>query len=1573
MEDNAQNQGLYRSSFEHDACGVGFIAQLQGHKSHKIVAQGLEILTNLTHRGAVGADPLQGDGAGILIQIPDQLYRDDMQSQGVTLPPAGEYGVGMVFLPQEAASRHACQEEIERAVLAEGQVILGWRDVPVDHSMLMSDAVRAKEPVIRQIFVGPSKDILVTDALERKLYLIRKRSSIAIANLKLHHCNEFYIPSFSARTVVYKGQLLASQVGVYYLDLQDSRTVSALALIHQRFSTNTFPQWSLAHPFRMIAHNGEINTLRGNFNWILAREKNISSPVFGKDLDKLWPLIFQGQSDSASFDNAFELLTMSGYSLAQAAMMMIPEAWDKNSLMDPKLKAFYEYYAAMMEPWDGPAAVAFTDGRQIGATLDRNGLRPAKYMITQDDCVILASESGVLNIPPQDIKKKWRLEPGRMLLIDLEQGRIIDDQEIKNSLATARPYREWIDKICIRLNDLQPTAAAASAAAPDAAAAASGAASSLEQRLGVFGYSREEIERIIRPMVENGGEPVLSMGNDAPLAVLSARPRLLYDYFRQLFAQVTNPPIDPIREEAVTSLISFIGPRPDLLNIMDNNPPVRLKVEQPILTATDMECIREIDELSSGKFVSRTLDITYPLSWGKDGIEARLASIKAAAVDAVKAGVNILIISDRAVSADRVAIPALLATSAVHLCLVECGLRTSTGIVVETGSARTIHHFALLGGYGAEAVYPYLALDLVRSMYQSQGPEAQSRAETSYVKAIDKGLLKIMAKMGICTYMSYIGAQIFEAIGLKSSFVEQYFTNTPSPIEGVDLFTIAAEAVDMHQAAFFRGSHDLTVLPVGGDLAVRSDGESHMWTPEAVVELQQAVSRKDESAYKRYAAIINEHSSRLMTLRSLLDFKPQKEPIPLDQVESADSIVKRFATSAMSMGSISTEAHATMAIAMNRLGAMSNSGEGGEDERRFAPIDHDCTLVDVLGTDAVVPIALKKGDSLRSRTKQVASGRFGVTSQYLQSADLIQIKMAQGAKPGEGGQLPGHKVSAYIGKLRHSPEGVGLISPPPHHDIYSIEDLAQLIYDLKMAKPEANISVKLVSEVGVGTVAAGVAKCKADHIVISGHDGGTGAAPASSIKNTGSAWEIGLAEVQQTLVLNKLRSRVRIQVDGQIKTGRDVVIGALLGADEFGFGTTALVCLGCTIMRKCQKNTCPAGIATQDPELRKNFVGTPERLINYFYFVAEEVREIMASLGVAKFEDLIGHSELLEQRAVSAIDPYFEKARALNLKPVLYQVKDKSENFHHRIKQEHELTNSFDFGYMQAVKEALKSHKPLTISANVCNLNRAVGTMISSACTAAGTASETPALPAGFITLKLRGVAGQSLGAFLTQGVRLELEGGANDYVGKGLSGGEISIFKDRDFAPEASANIIAGNTCLYGATSGLAFFNGVVGERFAVRNSGASCVVEGTGDHACEYMTNGTVLILGEVGRNVASGMSGGVLYIYDPEKKAAAKLAKGDFLVSYVTTKDEDSLAMPLHMGKHDEELILELLTAHCERTHSAKGAKILENFKAELGHFLKIMPCEYAHALKLHAERAQRSESAARTEGAAARAGQ
>ena len=1522
------NSGLYRSENEHDACGVGFIAHIKGQKSHSIVSQGLEVLKNLTHRGAVGADPLQGDGAGILIQIPDQIFRDDMMTKGVKLPPPGEYGVGMIFLPREEASRHACQEEIERAIEAEGQIILGWRDVPLNESIPMSPVVREKEPVIRQIFVGHSPDILVTDALERKLYIIRKSCSIAISNLKLKHCKEFYIPSFSARTIVYKGQLLANQVGEYFKDLTDSRCVSAIALIHQRFSTNTFPQWSLAHPFRMIAHNGEINTLRGNFNWIKAREKKISSPVFGNDLEKLWPLIFQGQSDSASFDNVFELLTLSGYSLAQAAMMMIPSAWEKDLLMDPKLKAFYEYYAAMMEPWDGPAAVAFTDGRQIGATLDRNGLRPARYIVTKDDLVILASEEGTLQIDESRIARHWRLQPGRMLLIDTEQGRIIDDSEIKNSLATSRPYQEWVDKVRIKLTDIETK--------PQEL----GLNLSTKALMGVFGYTREDVERLIKPKAVGGQEPVLSMGNDAPLAVLSSGNKSLYDYFRQLFAQVTNPAIDPIREEMVTSLVSFVGPRPDLLNIMDNNPPVRLEVQQPILDATQMEKIRNISQYTDNKFRSKQLDITYPLSWGKDGIEARLASIRAAAVDAVKTGHNILILSDRNVDKDRLAIPALLATSAVHLCLVEHGLRTSTGLVVETGSARTVHHFALLGGYGAEAICPYVALKVVEQL----APDAQSvkTYQENYIHAIDKGLYKTMAKMGICTYMSYIGAQIFEAVGLSSEFVDKYFTNTPSPIEGVGLFDIAQEAVNTHKEAFRKIAFQDHSLVQGGDLNWRYDGEEHMWTPDAVVHLQRAVRAGSYEEYQKYAKIINDQSKRLMTIRGLFKFK-KTTPIDINQVESEESLIHRFACSAMSMGAISTEAHTTMAIAMNRMGAMSNCGEGGEDPRRDGIIDCETSTKAILGDDVVVDIPLHKGDSLRSRTKQVASGRFGVTTDYLSTADLIQIKLAQGAKPGEGGQLPGHKVSKYIGKLRHSLPGIGLISPPPHHDIYSIEDLAQLIFDLKLANTKADISVKLVSEVGIGTVAAGVAKCKADHIVISGHDGGTGAAPASSVKHAGSAWEIGLADVQQTLVMNKLRSRVTLQVDGQIKTGRDVIIGALLGADEFGFGTAPLVCMGCTIMRKCQKNTCPTGIATQDPELRKQFMGTPEQLENYFHYVAREVREIMAGLGIAKFEDLIGHSELLEKVDESE----FEKARNLSFERIFFKDPNfKDEICHHAICQQHEIDKALDKQYEQAVVDAIANGKAITIDTNVVNVNRSVGTYTS------GVVAKQAAhkkLEDNFITFNMTGTAGQSFGAFLEKGVTLNLSGLANDYVGKGMSGGIITIKKSNLFDGDPQQNIIAGNTCLYGATSGLALFSGVTGERFAVRNSGADAVAEGCGDHGCEYMTGGTVVILGTTGRNFAAGMSGGMAYVYDPDNTFKDKISKGAFYVSNVVKASKADLTVPLHKNMSDEEVLKDLLTKHLNATSSAIAKKILENFDVELQNFVKVFPVEYFNALK------------------------
>jgi glutamate synthase (ferredoxin) len=1209
-----QDHGLYSGANEHDACGVGFVAHIKGHKSHAIVQQGLKILENLDHRGAVGADKLMGDGAGILIQLPDALYREEMSNQGVTLPPPGEYGVGMVFLPKEHASRLACEQALERAVKAEGQVLLGWRDVPVNRDMPMSPTVREKEPILRQIFIGRGNDVIVQDALERKLYVIRKTASAAIQNLHLTHSKEYYVPSMSSRTVVYKGLLLADQVGTYYLDLQDTRCVSALGLVHQRFSTNTFPEWPLAHPYRYVAHNGEINTVKGNYNWMKAREGVMSSPVLGADLQKLYPISFADQSDTATFDNCLELLTMSGYPISQAVMMMIPEPWEQHTTMDERRKAFYEYHAAMLEPWDGPASIVFTDGRQIGATLDRNGLRPSRYCVTDDDLVIMASESGVLPIPEHKIVRKWRLQPGKMFLIDLEQGRMVDDEEIKATLSHSKPYKQWIENLRIKLDDVttKPAHGEVALAAPEC---------TLLDRQQAFGYTQEDIKFLMSPMATNGEEATGSMGNDSPLAVLSNKNKSLYNYFKQLFAQVTNPPIDPIREAIVMSLVSFVGPKPNLLDINQVNPPMRLEVSQPVLNMQDMQKLRDIEAHTQGKFKSYTLNITYPLAWGHEGVEAKLASLCAEAVDAIKGGKNILIISDRSLNATQVAIPALLALSAIHQHLVKEGLRTTAGLVVETGSAREVHHFAVLAGYGAEAVHPYLAMETLAELFSGlPGDLSLDKAVYNYTKAIGKGLSKIMSKMGVSTYMSYCGAQLFEAIGVNRDTIAKFFTGTASQVEGMGVFEIAEEALRMHRAAFSDDPVLANMLDTGGEYAWRVRGENHMWTPDAIAKLQHSTRSNNWNTYKEYAQLINDQNRRHMTLRGLFEFKldPSKA-IPIEEVESAKEIVKRFATGAMSLGSISTEAHATLAVAMNRIGGKSNTGEGGEDPARYRqelkgiPIKQGETLKSVIGPKQVeVDLPLLAGDSLRSKIKQVASGRFGVTAEYLVSADQIQIKMAQGAKPGEGGQLPGGKVSEYIGALRYSVPGVGLISPPPHHDIYSIEDLAQLIHDLKNVNPRASISVKLVSEVGVGTIAAGVTKAKADHIVVAGHDGGTGASPWSSIKHAGSPWEIGLAETQQTLVLNRLRGRVRVQADGQMKTGRDVVIGALLGADEFGFATAPLVVEGCIMMRKCHLNTCPVGVATQDPVLRQKFSGKPEHVVNYFFFVAEEARQLMA-------------------------------------------------------------------------------------------------------------------------------------------------------------------------------------------------------------------------------------------------------------------------------------------------------------------------------------------------------------------------
>ncbi|GKQ56312.1 glutamate synthase-related protein [Sphaerotilus sulfidivorans] len=1533
--------GLYDPTQEHDACGVGFVAHIKGQKAHSIVEQGLKILENLDHRGAVGADPLMGDGAGILIQIPDEFFRAEMAKQGVDLPPPGEYGVGMIFLPKEHASRLACEQELERAVKAEGQVLLGWRDVPVDADMPMSPTVRKTEPVIRQIFIGRGADVIVPDALERKLYVIRKTASAAIQRLKLTHSREYYVPSMSCRTIIYKGLLLADQVGKYYLDLQDPACVSALALVHQRFSTNTFPEWPLAHPYRMVAHNGEINTVKGNFNWMRAREGVMKSPVLGDDLKKLYPISFEGQSDTATFDNALELLSMSGYPLAHAAMMMIPEAWEQHATMDERRRAFYEYHAAMIEPWDGPAAMVFTDGKQIGATLDRNGLRPARYIVTDDDLVVMASESGTLPIAENRIVKKWRLQPGKMFLIDFEQGRIIDDEELKNQFASAKPYRQWIENVRIRLD----------AVPADAAPIASEV--SLLDRQQAFGYTQEDIKFLMAPMAANGEEGIGSMGNDSPLAVLSDKNKPLYNYFKQLFAQVTNPPIDPIREAIVMSLNSFIGPKPNLLDINAVNPPMRLEVSQPILDFQDMARLRNIERHTGGKFKPYELNITYPLSWGKAGVEAKLASLCAEAVDAIKSGHNILIITDRWMDSELVAIPALLALSAVHHHLVREGLRTTAGLVVETASAREVHHFAVLAGYGAEAVHPYLAMETLVEMHKElPGNLSADKAIYNYVKAIGKGLSKIMSKMGVSTYMSYCGAQLFEAIGLQKDFVQKYFRGTPTQVEGIGVFEVAEEAIRNHIAAFGDDPVLATMLDAGGEYAWRARGEEHMWTPDAIAKLQHSTRSGKFDTYKEYAQIINDQSRRHLTLRGLFEFRldPTKA-IPIEEVEPAAEIVKRFATGAMSLGSISTEAHSTLALAMNRIGGKSNTGEGGEDQARYRnelkgiPINAGTKVSDVIGAKQIeADYEMKAGDSLRSKIKQVASGRFGVTTEYLVSADQIQIKMAQGAKPGEGGQLPGGKVSEYIGKLRHSVPGVGLISPPPHHDIYSIEDLAQLIHDLKNVNPKSDISVKLVSEVGVGTIAAGVTKCKADHIVIAGHDGGTGASPWSSIKHCGTPWELGLAETQQTLVLNRLRGRVRVQADGQMKTGRDVVIGALLGADEFGFATAPLVVEGCIMMRKCHLNTCPVGVATQDPVLRKKFSGKPEHVVNYFFFVAEEARQIMAQLGIRKFDDLVGRADLLDTK--KAISHW--KAKGLDFSKVFFQPPVPADvPRRHVDHQDHGLEKALDHKLIAKAKAAIDKGEKTQFMEDVRNVNRSVGAMLSGELIK----HHPDGLPDETVFVQMEGTGGQSFGAFLASGITFYLIGEGNDYTGKGLSGGRIVVRPSIEFRGDASKNIIVGNTALFGATSGEAFFRGVAGERFAVRLSGATTVVEGTGDHGCEYMTGGTAVVLGKTGRNFAAGMSGGVAYVYDEDGLFSTRCNTAQVALDKVLPAAEQEKTADFavwHKGQTDEALLKKLIEDHHRWTGSLRARDILDNWSEARAKFVKVFPTEYKRAL-------------------------
>ena len=1553
----SKTQGLYQSNQEHDACGVGFVAHIKGQKSHAIVSQALKILENLDHRGAVGADKLMGDGAGILIQIPDALYRQEMALQGVVLPPLGEYGVGIIFLPKEQASKEACEQEMERAIKAEGQVLLGWRDVPINQDMPMSPTVRAKEPLIRQVFIGRGNDVIVQDALERKLYVIRKTASAAIQNLQLKHSKEYYVPSMSSRTVIYKGLLLADQVGTYFLDLRDERCVSALGLVHQRFSTNTFPEWPLAHPYRYVAHNGEINTVKGNYNWMKAREGVMSSPVLGADLQKLYPISFADQSDTATFDNCLELLTMSGYPISQAVMMMIPEPWEQHTTMDERRRAFYEYHAAMLEPWDGPASIVFTDGRQIGATLDRNGLRPSRYCITDEDVVIMGSESGVLPVPENKIVRKWRLQPGKMFLIDLEQGRMIDDEELKAGLANSKPYKQWIENLRIRLDDLQ--AKASDAQAPGQLPTKD----SLLDLQQAFGYTQEDIKFLMAPMATNGEEGIGSMGNDSPLAVLSSKNKPLYNYFKQLFAQVTNPPIDPIREAIVMSLVSFIGPKPNLLDINQVNPPMRLEVSQPVLDVSDMQKLRHIEDHTHGKFKSITLDITYPLSWGQEGVEAKLASLCAASVDAIKGGRNILIISDKAVTATQVAVPALLALSAIHQHLVREGLRTSAGLVVETGSAKEVHHFAVLAGYGAEAVHPYLAMQTLQAIHKDlPGDLSAEKAIYNYVKAIGKGLSKIMSKMGVSTYMSYCGAQLFEAIGINTSTIEKYFTGTASRVEGIGVFEIAEESIKSHRAAFSADPVLAHMLDAGGEYAWRARGEDHMWTPDAIAKLQHSTRTNNFSTYKEYAQIINDQNRRHMTLRGLFEFKidPSKA-ISIDSVEPASEIVKRFATGAMSLGSISTEAHATLAVAMNRIGGKSNTGEGGEDPARYRqelkgiPIKVGESLKSVIGDSQIeVDMPLQAGDSLRSKIKQVASGRFGVTAEYLSSADQIQIKRAQGAKPGEGGQLPGGKVSEYIGKLRYSVPGVGLISPPPHHDIYSIEDLAQLIHDLKNVAPHASISVKLVSEIGVGTIAAGVAKCKSDHVVIAGHDGGTGASPWSSIKHAGSPWEIGLAETQQTLVMNGLRDRIRVQADGQMKTGRDVAIAALLGADEFGFATAPLVVEGCIMMRKCHLNTCPVGVATQDPVLRRKFSGKPEHVVNYFFFIAEELRQIMAQLGFQTLQDMVGQAHLLDMK--KGIEHW--KATGLDFTRLLFSPEVPADvPRYHAQNQDHGLDKALDHRLIEKSKAAIEKGEKVQFMEVTRNVNRSVGAMLSGALTKV----RPEGLPDDTLRIQLEGTGGQSFGAFLAKGITLYLIGDANDYTGKGLSGGRVVVRPSLDFRGVSTDNIIVGNTVMYGATSGEAYFSGVAGERFAVRLSGATAVVEGTGDHGCEYMTGGTVAVLGKTGRNFAAGMSGGIAYVFDEDGQFAAKANTAMVSLEPVLSAQEQEASVPKatwHLGQSDEVNLKKLLEDHHRWTGSKRARELLDQWSESRKRFVKVFPNEYKRALGEMAAKAQAS---------------
>jgi glutamate synthase domain-containing protein 2/glutamate synthase domain-containing protein 1/glutamate synthase domain-containing protein 3 len=1495
-------EGLYDPRFEHDSCGVGFICHIKGKASHKIVDDALLMLENMNHRGACGCEENSGDGAGILVRTPDRFLRRKCKELGINLPAPGQYAVAMCFLPKDMVARHECEQTLERIAHENGMMVLGWRDVPVNNGQIGPTPKRS-EPKVRQCFVGPAETFFNKADFDRRLYLVRQRAEnvIEFGSLSKEARESFYICLMSANRLVYKGMLTATQLRGYYPDLSEPDFESALAMIHSRFSTNTFPSWDRAHPYRYLAHNGEINTLRGNRNWMRARYGPLQSAVFGDELQKTFPILTESGSDSATLDNMIQFLCVNGRSLPHAVLMVIPEAWQHNDLMDKDLKAFYEYHACLMEPWDGPASIAFTNGQLIGAVLDRNGLRPSRYYVTKDDLVVMASEVGVLPIKPENVAKKWRLQPGKIFLIDTKQGRIIDDREIKQELVDKRPWRNWLAEQMIDLEDLPEPS---SVHEPDH--------DTLMVRQHAFGYTVEDLKMLMLPMAATGQEALGSMGTDTPLACLSDKPQLLYAYFKQLFAQVTNPPLDANFEAMVTSLYTYLGREGNLLDETPKHCHL-IKLKQPILSNDDLEKLREV---AHGDLRAVTLPMLFNVNEGEAGLERAVDELCAKAAQALRDGASILILSDRGVDRDKAPIPSLLATAAVHHHLIREGTRTQAGLVIETGEAREVHHFCLLIGYGAGAVNPYLAFETLADLHrESLLPKDLSleQAKKNYIKAANKGIIKVASKMGISTVQSYRGAQIFEAIGLGKPVIDKYFTNTPSRINGVGLEVIAAESLERHRKGFPPVEVDGHTLDLGGQYQWRKGAEYHMWNPDTVAKLQYATRINSFATFKEFTKLVNDESRNRCTLRGLLNFK-KGGPIPIEEVEPAKEIVKRFVTGAMSFGSISKEAHENLAIAMNRIGGKSNTGEGGEDPERFKP-------------DA-------NGNWRRSAIKQVASARFGVTAEYLVNADELQIKMAQGAKPGEGGQLPGHKVDAYIAKIRHSTAGVGLISPPPHHDIYSIEDLAQLIHDLKNVNPQARVSVKLVSEVGVGTVAAGVAKAKADHILISGDSGGTGASPLTSIKYAGIPWEMGISETQQVLVMNDLRGRVILQTDGQIKTGRDVAIAMLLGAEEIGFSTAPLIASGCIMMRVCHLNTCPVGVATQDPELRKKFAGKPEHVINFMFFIAEELREIMAQLGFRTVADMVGRSDMLEFADVSN----HWKAKHLDLSVILHRpAVGPNVAIHNVQKQDHGLELAMDNKLIELARPAMESGQKVSHELPICNTNRTVGATLSGQI---GRKFGHAGLPDDSITYKFKGSAGQSFGAFLAKGVTLILEGDSNDYVGKGLSGGRIVVYPPREATFKAEQNIIAGNVICYGAICGEVYIRGVVGERFCVRNSGVHAVVEGVGDHGCEYMTGGYVVVIGPTGRNFAAGMSGGIAYVYN-EDGTFSDLCNPDMVSLEGPDKPEDI------------EMIRRLLENHVKYTDSSVARGILADWENELRRFVKVMPNDFRRAMENQAE--------------------